>query len=974
MPQRSRSAKRAVAALLADNAPAPLALSSSAPLRIDGESGGWIVEDGRVDLFATACADGNLGRRQLLCSIATGGLILPLPSVAGHIVLAFGQTGAAIVHLSAAELATWSLARRAFLIDRWIGEIAVAALGKIAADARGVGGEPGDALALHAGQAVHAARQPVWIVPRRGRLRLGGLAGQGTDAAIALDGALPIAGGLSVQAVDEAAVDCLATDDALAAGMGEQGLDLFHRIISARVAQRIEDENAAARRRIVARSAVDQQSIEHGLQHLAGVAGVMLPPAAPLQSGDPAVAALGAVTHHQGFDLRRVPRFLGPGETVLRAAARLNGLGLRKVLLREGWWRSDSGVLLGWRGEPRRPVALLPTRHRRYRLWDARDGSSSTVDAATAGDITPSAVMAYPPLPDHVDGVGAMLRLAHTGTNRDIAALCMMSLAVGAVGTLLPLATGYLFGSAVPRAEIAEAVAVVLGLVLMAFGAFAFELTRAIALLRLEGRFEMALQPALMQRLLALPVNFFRGFGSGELMNRVLSIQVMRQVIAGNALVSLLSAMFAMASFAVICFYSFQLAIFTGAVITVAAASIAALAMLELRHERARVALRGREDGLLIQILQGVAKLRVAAAEARIYSVWAALFAQQKRRFLSAQRYAAASEVLGEIFPIVAFVGLLLVASQLLKPDASGTPALGLGAFLAVNAAFGQILAATTQMARALAATLELVPQFERLRPIIEAAPEASADKHEVAPLTGSIELTGVGFRYTAGMRPVLDDVSLRIEPGSFIAFVGPSGSGKSTLLRLLLGFERPEAGDILYDGRSITTLDCGSLRRQIGVVLQHSRLTTGSIFENITTGLPYTLDEAWAAAQLAGIAADIEAMPMGMQTFLLEGAAAISGGQRQRLMIARALIGRPRILLLDEATSALDSRSQAIVMQSLDRLNATRIFIAHRLSTIERADRIYVLERGRIVEAGNYAELIAGDGLFSRLARRQIL
>jgi ABC-type bacteriocin/lantibiotic exporter with double-glycine peptidase domain len=296
---------------------------------------------------------------------------------------------------------------------------------------------------------------------------------------------------------------------------------------------------------------------------------------------------------------------------------------------------------------------------------------------------------------------------------------------------------------------------------------------------------------------------------------------------------------------------------------------------------------------------------------------------------------------------------------------------LGLGGFLAINAAFGQLLAAATELARAAATALELVPLFERLRPIIAAAPEARGDKSEAGPLSGRIEVSHVTFRYAEGSRIVLDDVSLRIEPGAFVAFVGPSGGGKSSLLRLLLGFETAESGDILYDGQSIRTLDTASLRHQIGVVLQHGRITTGSIFENITSRLPYTLDEARAAARLAGIDADIEAMPMGMHTLLIEGSSTLSGGQRQRLMIARALIGRPRLLFFDAATSAFDNRSQALVVQSLEKLRTTRVVVAPRLSTIERADRMFVFETGRLVEAGSFAELIGRDGLFSRLARR---
>jgi ABC-type bacteriocin/lantibiotic exporter with double-glycine peptidase domain len=291
-----------------------------------------------------------------------------------------------------------------------------------------------------------------------------------------------------------------------------------------------------------------------------------------------------------------------------------------------------------------------------------------------------------------------------------------------------------------------------------------------------------------------------------------------------------------------------------------------------------------------------------------------------------------------------------------------------------LNAAFGQLLAATTTLARALASCLEIVPLFERLRPIVATAPESRPDKKEAPALSGHIDIARVSFRYEGSTRPAIDELSMRIEPGAFVAVVGPSGSGKSTLLRLLLGFETAASGDVLYDGQSISMLDAASLRRQIGVVLQNGRINTGSIFENITNGLPYSLDEARAAARLAQIDADIDAMPMGMHTLLIEGSATLSGGQRQRLMIARALIGRPRILLFDEATSALDNQSQAMVTQSLERLRTTRIVVAHRLSTVERADRIFVLESGRLVESGSFNELMAEDGLFRRMAQRQIL
>ena len=943
---------------------AAVPLLAGDPLRLDGESGGWVIDSGQVDLFAVAVADGALsGARHPFCSIAAGEVMLAFPRAGTCGVIAVARLDTVVMRLSAAASL---LVERASLIDSWLSRAAAAAFGDKPASPEDVA-EAGQRVVLPPGRRLHAPRGAVWAVGREGALRV-------DDSPGTLAGPMPIAAGLSLRAENDCVVDCLPTAEALASEIGEPGLGIFHEVILAALARQIAQADESAQRRIAARAAIDRRSMETGVRQLAGVAGALPEPPASTIGGEPAITALAAVAAHQGILLSRRPRMVGAGEMVLRSVAEANGIGWRQVLLRGTWWRGDSGAMLGRGGEMHRPIALLPTGRNSYRVWDPADGTSVAVDEAVAGEIAPRAVMVYRPMPENVAGVAALGHFAARGVGRDLATIMAMGSMAGAVAALLPLATGYLFGSAVPRADVGQVLAVILGLALAALGAGVFDLTKAIAALRLEGRLEAAMQPALMQRLLGLPVDFFRGFGTGELMNRVLSIQTMRRLLASNTLVSLLSALFAIISLVVILSYSRVLAVVAAALVAAAGVVSAVLAMLELRQERARMTLRGEEDGLLVQILQGIAKIRVAASEARIFAVWAALFSQQKRRFLAAQRYAAAGEVITDVYPILALLALFFAASRLLTTGVSGTAGLSLGAFLAVNAAFGQLLAATTAVARATATTLELVPLFERLRPILSAIPERRAGKREAPALSGRIELSHVSFRYAPGMRLVLDDLSLQIDPGALVAFVGPSGSGKSTLLRLLLGFETAESGDILYDGESIGTLDTGSLRRQIGVVLQHSRVTTGSIFENITSGLPYPLDDAWAAARLAGIADDIEAMPMGMHTLLMEGSSTLSGGQRQRLMIARALIGRPRIVLFDEATSALDNRSQAVVMQSLDRLSTTRIVIAHRLSTVERADRIFVIDRGRLVETGRYAELVSRGGPFSRLARRQTL
>ncbi len=249
-------------------------------------------------------------------------------------------------------------------------------------------------------------------------------------------------------------------------------------------------------------------------------------------------------------------------------------------------------------------------------------------------------------------------------------------------------------------------------------------------------------------------------------------------------------------------------------------------------------------------------------------------------------------------------------------------------------------------------------------------------DPAKAAPgdLSGEVELSHVSFRYQADGPLILDDVSLHVKAGEFVAFVGPSGAGKSTIIRLLLGFESPASGSIYYDREDLSGLDRQALRRQIGVVLQDGKLTPGDVFSNIVGSSPLTQDDAWEAARLAGLEEDIHEMPMGMQTVIGEGAATLSGGQRQRLMLARAVVSRPRILLLDEATSALDNRTQADVSRSLERLKATRIVVAHRLSTVRNADCIYVIDGGRIVQRGRYEELMGQKGLFADLAKRQLV
>jgi ABC-type bacteriocin/lantibiotic exporter with double-glycine peptidase domain len=391
------------------------------------------------------------------------------------------------------------------------------------------------------------------------------------------------------------------------------------------------------------------------------------------------------------------------------------------------------------------------------------------------------------------------------------------------------------------------------------------------------------------------------------------------------------------------------------------------LIWLQVGRQRDLYQVQGKVTSLLYGLISGLAKLRVGGAVPRAFALWAQRFAEQRRRTIQGQRIANLQATFNACYGVL--TSLALFAFMGFSSEAS----LPVGEFLAFNAAFGQFLGAALSMIGVFSSILAMVPLYERLLPILQTVPEVDASKADAGDLTGEIEFSHVSFRYAEDGPLILDDVSFRVAPGEFIALVGPSGAGKSTCLRLILGFERPSSGSIYFDGQDLASLDMQSVRRQLGVVLQSGRPMAGDIFSAIVGNSNLSLEDAWEAARMAGLDEDIKAMPMGMHTVISEGGETFSGGQKQRLLIARAVVRRPRIILFDEATSALDNRTQDIVSRSLERLKATRIVIAHRLSTIVNADRIYVMQGGRVVEAGTYQELRRREGVFAQLAARQI-
>jgi ATP-binding cassette subfamily C protein len=539
-------------------------------------------------------------------------------------------------------------------------------------------------------------------------------------------------------------------------------------------------------------------------------------------------------------------------------------------------------------------------------------------------------------------------------------------------GMLTPQITGLLIDYAIPDANRQLLIEMGLGLLAGSFGITIFQLAQAFVILRVQTQISQDTQVAVWDRLLKLKPTFFRQYSTGDLYNRVSAITEIRARLNGSILRTLFTSLFSLLNLALLLIYSFPLALVAIAIALVIVIITTISSLLIREKLRLVQELSGDLLGLTVQLISGVSKLRVAAAESEAFACWTKSYIRQVKLMLSSQFIEDLLTFFNIVLPVMSSIALFGVAVPLIGVS-EREAGLSTGTFLAFNTAFGTFIASSTRLSNTLIDILESLVLWERTQPILKTKPEVDADKAQPGKLSGQLKLNQVSFRYRTDSSLVLDNVTLEAKAGEFIAIVGPSASGKSTILRLLLGFETPDMGIISYDGRDLLGLDIVAVRRQLGVVLQNERIMSGSIWENIAGGAIVSQDEAWLALQMAGLADDVQAMPMGIHTIISEGGSNLSGGQRQRLFIARALVHKPKILLFDEATSALDNRTQEIVTHSLEQLGVTRIVIAHRLSTIRHANKIYVLQTGKIIQQGSFDELASVEGLFADLMVRQM-
>lgn len=638
----------------------------------------------------------------------------------------------------------------------------------------------------------------------------------------------------------------------------------------------------------------------------------------------------------------------------------------RAVRLDGRWWRENAGPLVGHRAASGAPVALL-WRRGGYESVHPTSGRRTRVDKTNAEEFEPQAVMFYRPLPERTLTPWRLFRFSLKGTGGDVRNLAIAGLVTVAIGALVPIATGQVLGVFVPNGEKSLIVQVSLAVMITSIVSAAFMLLQNLTMLRMEGRMESTLQPAVWDRLLRLPTRFFASRSTGELASAAMGVSAIRRVLSGIGPVALQAGTIGAMNLVLLLLYSVPLALAALAMLTVIAAVFLTLGLWELRWQRRLVELSNKLNNQAFQTLRGLPKLRVAGAESFAYAAWAGEFARSRELQQRAGRIKNVTTVLNSVYlPLCTLIMFILLAGP-----ARGS--LTAGEFLTFSTAVTMLLTSVTQLTGALLSAAAVLPMFEQIKPVLDEAPEVRGASTQPGELRGEIETRALSFRYADDGPLVLDDVSLSIRPGEFVAVVGPSGCGKSTLLRLLIGFDKPLSGSVLYDGQDLSALDQAAVRRQCGVVLQNAQPLTGSILDCICGAETFTQEEAWEAAAMAGLAEDIKRMPMGLHT-MISGGGAVSGGQRQRLMIAQALIRRPRVLFFDEATSALDNETQRTVIDSTRALNATRVVIAHRLSTVMDADRVIVMSEGRVVQQGPPAQLLADTGgRLHELVRRQM-
>ncbi len=975
-----------MAAMRLENAGEGLVMTGAKPVLLDDPSQAYYLVAGKGEVFTVTIKDGRpLGGRDHFLTLEPGeaffGMDLGMIKDSGF--LAMGKSGSKVRRIPLSELRQIAAddhvgKKLSSVLDKWVSRMAARLTRDVPKPETELRLEVDVPAALEKGKRAKALAGVCWLELEPGSLNflsMNPLYPEQDRVLFPLTPQLWLEAGGELDKVELAGRSSAAVldDEAL-----WDGLNLFHQAVCEYefVNKRLALVDEVQRLDIKAKQSEAAKGAAYDAIGAVLAGKNVEPDIGQSGSAEPVLAACRLVGHASGIRVKTPAesRAQRTFEDNLGAIASASRFRTRRVVLRGAWWKGDQGAILAILEKGGVPVAILPKGPRSYEYVDPVTSARRPMSAEIAATLSPFAYTFYRGFPSGALTARDLISFGSRGLAPDFYTVVVMGIMTGVLGAASPFLTGQIIDQAIPQGERSLLIQLGGGMLLTAIAGAAFKITQSIAVVRVESRMDYTLQSALWDRLLDLPSEFFRRFGAGDLAERAAGINAIRGILSRAGVGGILSAISSVAYVALMVSYSFKLAAVAMLLTFLLVSFTTAGNYLQLKSQRQQTQVQGRLVGLVLQFITGVAKIRVCASENHAFRVWAQKFSEQKTLGFTIGNIQNTVGTFSSAFSVLSNLGIFGALWYFQSTAAPGEAmAFTTGTFIAFNGAFGSFTGAVQTLADSSLSLLRVVPVYERLKPILEAIPESDDSKAAPGRLRGEISISHLSFRYHDDGPLILKDVSFKIEPGEFVAFVGGSGCGKSTMMRLLLGFEKATMGAIYYDGQDLSTLDVRAVRQQMGVVLQESRVLPTDIFRNIVGTTSHTMDEAWEAAEMAGLADDVRAMPMGMHTVVSEGGGTFSGGQRQRLLIARALVNKPKIIFFDEATSALDNKTQAVVSQSVDRMDATRITIAHRLSTVVNADKIFYFDAGTIRESGTYDELMAMNGLFAELARRQV-